>query len=85
MPCPASICPCIPRIQENTHRGLQVRHHDTLRIQVITKARLMESCGSMLCVCPPQSEVTLCMVPLMEQLHFQSTPTEIHVFHFAVG
>lgn len=37
-----------------------------------------------LCV-PPQSEVTLYMVPLTEQLHFQFTPTEIHVFHFAVG
>lgn len=45
-------------IQENTHRGLQVRHYVTHRTQVIAKAWLTESGGSMLCVCP-QSEVTL--------------------------
>lgn len=54
MPCPA----LLPRIQENTHSGLQVWHRDTHRTQVKAKAQLVELYGSMLSVCP-KSEVTL--------------------------
>lgn len=38
----------------SVRNGLQVRHQDTHRTQIIAQSRLTEPCGSMLSVRPPE-------------------------------